>query len=119
MTSRALRLLPWSNSDGQPCYLSTDTGTGMVSRLADQVEAEQLDNGSECVDYARELLDADVANVELDELRFLTAELTSALHQVLRIAHSRGARLDIPPLAEEPADRPTALASPRPAGTTT
>jgi hypothetical protein len=36
------RLLPWTGTDGRPCYLVGD-GTGYVSRLADEIEDVQID----------------------------------------------------------------------------
>ncbi len=40
--ARPARLLPWTGSEGKPCYLLTD-GDGPLSRLADVVEATHLD----------------------------------------------------------------------------
>ncbi|MCF3147854.1 hypothetical protein [Streptomyces platensis] len=89
-TPQPLRLLPWLNPAGQPCYLSTD-GTGYLSRLADDMEQMQLDMGSDLLDFARELLaDNKAAHCEL---HFLARRLTEALRDALRVAESRGARI--------------------------
>ncbi|MET7637677.1 hypothetical protein [Streptomyces sp. NPDC005438] len=88
------RLLPWTASDGKPCYLY-GRGGGYVSKMADRVEAEQLDNGYECLDYVNEVL-AD-EEPDMDELLFLVEPMRDALRQVLRVAKSRGERLPDPP----------------------
>ncbi|WP_411134791.1 hypothetical protein [Streptomyces sp. C10] len=87
-----LRLLPWPNPAGHPCYLSTD-GTGYLSRLADDMEQMQLDMGSDLLDFARELLDDNKAAHR--ELHFLAHRLTEALRDALRVAESRGARISV------------------------
>ncbi|GAA2617979.1 hypothetical protein STRTU_003816 [Streptomyces tubercidicus] len=87
---QSLRLLPWSNSAGHPCYLSTD-GTGFLSRLADDMEQMQLDMGRDLLDFARDLLDD--SKVTHHELRFLARRLTEALRDALRVAESRGSRI--------------------------
>lgn len=52
-----LRLLPWSGSDGRPCYLSTeDGGGGFLSRLADNTEELLLDIAAELGEHALEVL---------------------------------------------------------------
>jgi len=87
-----LRLLPWSTPDGRPCYLSTD-GNGPVSALADEVEAMQLSTGDELLIHARAML-AD-PQVPLGEFRFLSARLSEALRDAIRVARSReGVRVD-------------------------
>ncbi|MFR0352742.1 hypothetical protein [Streptomyces sediminimaris] len=86
------RLLPWSNLDGNPCYLVTDsTGTSHLSRIADNVEAVQLDMADDLLGHAVDLLGDTKATAP--QLRFLAARLTESLHDVHRIARSRGARL--------------------------
>lgn len=42
-----LRLLPWTTPEGKPCYLSTDSSASRLSRLADDLEAAQLDSGAQ------------------------------------------------------------------------
>ncbi|NEC85643.1 hypothetical protein [Streptomyces sp. SID12501] len=91
-TATRPRLLPWSNLDGNPCYLLTDsTGTSHLSRIADGIEAVQLDMADDLLDHAADLLGDGKATAP--QLRFLAARLTESLHDVRRVARSRGARL--------------------------
>ncbi|MFJ8190987.1 hypothetical protein ACIQ8D_14625 [Streptomyces sp. NPDC096094] len=83
------RLLPWSGPEGKPCYLITDDDGGPVSRLADTTESTQLGMGLELLAHARSLL-PDAPN---GELRYLAERLTECLADVLRVAESRGRRL--------------------------
>ncbi|WP_322734547.1 hypothetical protein [Streptomyces ferrugineus] len=84
------RLLPWSGPEGKPCYLITDDHGGPVSRLADATESIQLDMGTQLLTHAHEML----SDAPHGELRFLAERLTEALHDALRVAESRGQRLD-------------------------
>ncbi|MDX3455542.1 hypothetical protein PV396_27010 [Streptomyces sp. ME02-8801-2C] len=84
------RLLPWSGHGGKPCYLITDDQGGPVSRLADATESIQLGMGRKLLTHARELL----PDTPRGELRFLAERLTEALRDALRIAESRGQRLN-------------------------
>lgn len=84
------RLLPWSGQEGKPCYLITDDHGGPVSRLADATESIQLGMGAELLVHARELL----PDTPRGELRFLAERLTEALRDALRVAESRGQRLN-------------------------
>ncbi|MCX5272687.1 hypothetical protein [Streptomyces virginiae] len=86
-----LRLLPWSGPDGKPCFLSSDDGTSFLSRLADNAEENQLASGTELLDRALKVL-AD-PETEPDELRLLASDLTGALQDAIRVATSRGRRL--------------------------
>jgi hypothetical protein len=89
MTTRnELRLLPWSGPEGKPCYLSTDDKGGHMSRLADNIEADQLDAAAILLEHASATLDDQDANPE--DLRRLAGELTGTLRDVLRVATSRG-----------------------------
>ncbi|WP_073952854.1 hypothetical protein [Streptomyces kebangsaanensis] len=89
------RLLPWSNLDGNPCYLVTDdTGTGRLSRLADDIEAVQLGMADDLLGHAVDLLGDGKATAP--QLRYLATCLAEALHDVHRIARSRGERLAVP-----------------------
>ncbi|MFF8829678.1 hypothetical protein [Streptomyces sp. NPDC015131] len=90
MTDRA-RLLPWAGEDGRPCYVLGD-GTGPLSRVADQVEGVQLGMAGDLLGHADAML-AD-RRVGGGELRFLAGCLTQALRDVVRVAESRGARLE-------------------------
>lgn len=99
---RTTRLLPWSGPEGKLCYLLTDSsGGGYVSRVADQIESVQLGMGAELVGHAQELLSDPKAGA--GELRFLSARLTEALRDALRVAESRGARLPVPGADDEDA----------------
>ncbi|MGY0059356.1 hypothetical protein ACWY4P_22835 [Streptomyces sp. LZ34] len=88
-----LRLLPWSDPDGRPCYLSSDNGNSLLNRRADQIEALQLSMGTELLGHACALLDDRKANA--GELRFLAHRLCEALRDALRVAESRGRRLPV------------------------
>lgn len=94
MTTRnELRLLPWSGPEGKPCYLSTDDKGSYMSRLADNIEADQLDAAAILLEHASATLDDQDANPE--DLRRLTGELTGTLRDVLRVATSRGHLLEV------------------------
>ncbi|MFI5819299.1 hypothetical protein ACIA8I_09170 [Streptomyces rishiriensis] len=87
-TQNELRLLPWSGPEGKPCYLSTDDKGGYMSRLADNIEAEQLGTAAELLKQAAEVLGDEHAGPE--SMQLLAKELTGALRDVLRVATSRG-----------------------------
>ncbi|MEU7291744.1 hypothetical protein AB0A76_00845 [Streptomyces exfoliatus] len=89
-----LRLLPWSGPEGKPCFLSTDEPGGHLSRLADSTEVVQLGMGAELLERALDTLADEEAAPE--ELRLLTIDLARTLRDVLRVAVSRGRRLQIP-----------------------
>ncbi|MFJ4692050.1 hypothetical protein [Streptomyces sp. NPDC088766] len=94
------RLLPWSDLDGKPCHLLTDdTGTGRLSRLADDVETVRLGMADDLLGHAVDLLGD--ARATAPQLRFLAARLAEALHDVHRIARSRGDRLPVSHDGEE------------------
>ncbi|MER6999483.1 hypothetical protein [Streptomyces sp. NPDC000410] len=88
---QSTRLLPWSGTDGKPCVLITDDHGGYISRLADNIESVQLGMGNELLAHAVDLLDDH--KLGSSELRYLSARLSEALRDALRIAESRGARL--------------------------
>ncbi|MFD4648700.1 MULTISPECIES: hypothetical protein [unclassified Streptomyces] len=102
------RLLPWSNPGGKPCYLVSDgSGKSHLSRLADNIESVQLDMAVELLDHAADLLGDGEGDgrTTAHQLRFLAARLAEALHDVHRIARSRGDRLPVPAGDDdEPAD---------------
>ncbi|MFB6658689.1 hypothetical protein ACFCXL_26910 [[Kitasatospora] papulosa] len=87
-TPNELRLLPWSGPGDKPCYLSTDDPDGYMSRLADGIEAVQLDTARALLEEASVALDN--PDTSLDEMRCLVKELTGALRDVYRVATSRG-----------------------------
>ncbi|MGW4150112.1 hypothetical protein [Streptomyces albogriseolus] len=91
-TSNELRLLPWTGPDGKPCFLSTDDNDGHMSRLADNIESAQLGMATALLDQALDILAQ--AETDPDNLRLLTKDLTGALRDTLRVATSRGHRLD-------------------------
>jgi hypothetical protein len=91
VNSTHTRLLPWEGPEGQPCFLLTDVGGGHLSRLADNIESVQLGMGTELLGHAQAMLDDPKAGAA--ELHFLSARLTEALRDALRVAESRGARL--------------------------
>ncbi|MFD9206800.1 hypothetical protein ACFVZM_11025 [Streptomyces sioyaensis] len=93
-----LRLLPWSGPEGNPCYLSTESSGGYLSRLADHTEAVQLEMAAELLEQAVEVLADD--GTEPNELRLLAMDMSDALRDVRRVAISRGHRL---PLTDSPA----------------
>ncbi|EFE74631.1 hypothetical protein SSIG_02184 [Streptomyces filamentosus NRRL 11379] len=86
-----MRLLPWTGEGGKPCYVVGD-GTGYVSRMADDVESVQLDMADELLGHAADLLADDGATAQ--QVRFLAGGLTESLQQIMRVAESRGSRLD-------------------------
>jgi hypothetical protein len=91
-TPNELRLLPWPGPEGKPCYLTTDDKASYMSRLADNIEAVQLGTAAELLEQASDVLDDQDSGV--GDLRRLTKELTGALRDVLRVATSRGHRLE-------------------------
>ncbi|MFE7043330.1 hypothetical protein ACFU9X_28970 [Streptomyces atratus] len=99
MADAPLRLLPWTSPEGRPCYLSTDNPHSRLSRLADEVEDDQLDCGEAVVAGAGAVL-ADRAAGEL-ALRFALTRAIESLREVLRVAESRGARIRDEPCATD------------------
>ncbi|MEU9120169.1 hypothetical protein AB0C96_09950 [Streptomyces sp. NPDC048506] len=94
------RLLPWTGPDGRPCYLLTDRAGGRLSRYADDVEALQLSMAVGLLEHAAELIDDQEADAR--QLRFLSVQLRAALRDAVRVAESRGDRLE-ELLAKQPA----------------
>ncbi|MFE5740136.1 hypothetical protein [Streptomyces celluloflavus] len=89
------RLLPWTTSDGRPCYLSTD-GRGYLSTLADSIEAVQLGMGEELLEHVREVLAPGARALSATEYRWLARRLVEALTDALRVADMRGQRIPDP-----------------------
>ncbi|WSC03258.1 hypothetical protein OIE62_11610 [Streptomyces scopuliridis] len=102
------RLLPWATEDGKRCLLSTDDTSGFLSRLADDMEAIQLDMGSEVLEHARKVLDDPKA--ARGELRYAGARLAECLTDALRVAESRGGRIPVADDCESKNDPPEAQA---------
>ncbi|MCX4824385.1 hypothetical protein OG883_31930 [Streptomyces sp. NBC_01142] len=99
--SCSLRLLPWQTPEGKPCYLSPDSDGGVLSRLADTMEAAQTNTAADVLKAAKAVLDDSHAGNP--ELRLALSRVNDALADVLRVAQSRGARLPASD-DEEPAD---------------
>ncbi|MFE0807237.1 hypothetical protein ACFW34_07095 [Streptomyces sp. NPDC058848] len=93
MKSSPLRLLPWTTPEGNPCYLSTDNDDSRLSRLADDVEEALVDSGEQVLAGARAVLGDRRAGERA--VRCALARATEALQDVLRIAVSRGARIEM------------------------
>lgn len=91
MPTTPLRLLPWTTPEGNPCYLSTDDSRSLLSRLADDVEAAQLDSGEQVLAGARAVLSDRKAGERA--VRFALTRATESLEDVLRVAVSRGGRV--------------------------
>ncbi|MEU8915711.1 hypothetical protein [Streptomyces nigrescens] len=90
-TPHTPRLLPWTSPDDKPCYLFTDREGGYVARYADDVEALQLAMGVGLLEHARDLIGDPAADAR--QLRYLSAQLSAALRDAVRVAESRGERL--------------------------
>ncbi|MFE9686394.1 hypothetical protein ACFYXC_30760 [Streptomyces sp. NPDC002701] len=87
-----LRLLPWTTPEGRPCYLSTDSADSRLSRLADDLEAAQLESGHQVLAGARAVLADPKAGERA--VRFALTRSLESLEDVLRVAVGRGARLE-------------------------
>lgn len=94
MSAGRLRLLPWPGPEGQPACLDTDSPHSPLSRLADRLETEQLAAGAVVLDLSRAMLDSREA-LTADEFAFITRRLAECLADALRVAESRGGRLDV------------------------
>lgn len=81
------RLLPWSE-EGKPAYLHTSDPNSVLSRLADQM----LSVGDDVLKGAQQVLNDREASAS--ELRFAATRLSECLFDALRVARSRGARLE-------------------------
>ena len=89
-----MRLLPWENDTGKPCYLNTDGGPSALARLADEMEMVQLTMGADVLREASRVLgDPMSPNVAV---RYSGVRLAECLRDALRVAESRGMRLPVP-----------------------
>ncbi|RZD93264.1 hypothetical protein C0Q64_23540 [Streptomyces albidoflavus] len=88
-----IRVLPWKTPDGKECLLQSDDAGGVLSRLADDMEAAQLGIGEKVLLHAQELLSNPRATEP--EMRYLARQLAECLGDSLRVAGSRGVRLGI------------------------
>ncbi|WP_086565891.1 hypothetical protein [Streptomyces africanus] len=86
-----MRLLPWTGTDGKPCYLSTDDPDSLLSRLADDIEAAQLASAEQVQAGAEAVLRDAKAGERA--LRFALVRALESLGDVLRVAVSRGERI--------------------------
>jgi hypothetical protein len=82
-----MRLLPWTGSDGKACYLSTDDPHSLLSHLADDVEAAQLDSAEQVLAGARAVLGDSKAGERA--VRFALTRAVESLGDLLRVAVSR------------------------------
>ncbi|MFI6061202.1 hypothetical protein [Streptomyces sp. NPDC051286] len=87
-----LRLLPWSGPEGKLAHLITDGTETFLSRLADTVEAEQIETATVMRDLAISY-GVDVVNPSADELRFIIRRLCESVTDLLKIAESRAQRI--------------------------
>jgi hypothetical protein len=90
VTEEPLRRLPWTE-DGRPAFLSGNDGP--VSRLADEVEAQQVEAAAVVLALAREMLAS--GRMTLPEATWVNRRLTECLRDALDVAESRGARLGL------------------------
>ncbi|GAQ58003.1 hypothetical protein [Streptomyces acidiscabies] len=89
-----LRLLPWTTPDGRPCYLSPDpSGNGHITQLADDIEAMQMDTAVEVLGHAKVVLDDPDSAPR--EVRFAGKRLVECLRDTVRVAESRGRRIEV------------------------
>ena len=84
-----LRRLPWDGPDGKPTYLSTDDRHSLLSRLADEVEREQLDTARTVVRLVSEMLDG-TRTATPDDVRFAALRQNECLTDLLRVVEARG-----------------------------
>ncbi|MGW1789770.1 hypothetical protein ACWCO0_13210 [Streptomyces tubercidicus] len=87
---QAARLLPWTTPDGKTCVVVGD-GDGYMSRMADGMEAVQLDMADDLLGHADDILGDRKAT--FPEVRYLASQLAASLREVRRVAESRGGRL--------------------------
>ncbi|MFB6875924.1 hypothetical protein [Streptomyces sp. NPDC056323] len=90
---RCSRTSPWLSPEGKPCFLVADDQSSHISRLADEMEAVQLDMGAEILDHAREVLGDTMS--PYSEVRYAGIRLAECLSDALRVAESRGMRLPV------------------------
>ncbi|WP_208621649.1 hypothetical protein [Streptomyces recifensis] len=94
--SSHLRLLPWTEN-GKPAYLATHNTETYLSRMADRVEAQQMETAVIVLKLTEPMVE-DGAKLTVPELRWAARRLIESLTELLVIAESRGQR--IPPYAE-------------------
>lgn len=94
MPGTPLRRLPWNGPEGKPAYLPDDGSGGFLASLADAAEETQLATGGQVLLLARRMLQEDGEKLTVDELSYVTRRLSECLADALRVAESRGDRLD-------------------------
>ena len=102
VASGQVRLLPWESDTGKPCFLSSDSGSSVLARLADQMEAIQLGMGADVLKEARQVLDNPLSTHA--EVRYAGHRLAECLRDALRVSESRGMRLPLPDIEEGHSD---------------
>ncbi|MFF3874739.1 hypothetical protein [Streptomyces sp. NPDC001978] len=100
-----LRLLPWSDPEGKRAHLVTDGTETFLSRLADDVEDQQIETATVMRDLAKPMVE-DTASLTTAELRWIVRRLIESLTDVLNIAESRGQRIPDYETHEEPSNEP-------------
>ncbi|CAM5244446.1 hypothetical protein [Streptomyces fumanus] len=85
-----LRLLPWTTSDGEPCYLRADGPRSRLSRLADDIEEAQLASAAQVLVGCKGVLKDAKAGERA--VRFALVRAVESLEDVVRVAVSRGGR---------------------------
>ncbi|MEU6702916.1 hypothetical protein [Streptomyces wuyuanensis] len=101
--TRHLRLLPWNGPEGKPALLATDGAESWVNRLADKVEAEQIETATVLRDLALSMV-VDHVDPPASELLFIARRLCESVTDLLKIAESRAARI---PAYDHPDDQPS------------
>jgi hypothetical protein len=94
MPGTPLRRLPWNGPEGRPAYLPDDGSGGFLARLADAAEETQLATGGQVLLLARRMLQEEAERLTVDELSYVTRRLSECLADALRVAESRGDRLN-------------------------
>ncbi|SNT27562.1 hypothetical protein [Actinacidiphila glaucinigra] len=90
-----LRLLPWTELNGKPAYTPDDNPSGLIARLADETEHAQIERAADVLSKITELLDLSKTTRLINEpSRVLLTAASTSLVDVLRVAVSRGMRLD-------------------------
>ncbi|MFD5285039.1 hypothetical protein [Streptomyces rubrogriseus] len=98
----SLRRVSLPGDDVGSVYVRASSPGGIVSRIADSIEASQVDGARAFLDIARRVLEADSATRD-EALMFLTVTVDH-LHDVIGVAEARGARLDAAEDVEEEDD---------------
>ncbi|MGW7270259.1 hypothetical protein ACWGH5_07060 [Streptomyces sp. NPDC054864] len=91
LTRHTPRLLPWTTDTGKPCLLSTDDSGGFLSRVADTLEAAQVDVAERVLGEAEKTLTNPLSTRA--EVEYAGVRLSGCLADVLRVAESRRQRL--------------------------